>query len=90
MFQMYSIFDKKGLIYSNPFYCRHISEATRSVQIGLEDGKAMFARFPADFALYLVGTFDPESGSVMPTAQGGPQFALEVAALVTPKEGGAS
>lgn len=89
MFQMYSIFDKKGLIYGQPFYCRHVAEATRSVQIGIQDGKAMFARFPADYALYLVGTFDPDSGSVTPTHQGGPQFCIEVASLVDEKGGAA-
>lgn len=89
MFQMYSIFDKKGILYGNPFYCRTISEASRAVAMGLEDGKAIFARFPADFALYLLGTFDPATGFVTPTHQGGPEFCLEIAALVAPKEGGA-
>lgn len=82
MFQMYTIYDKKAAIHSNPFYVRHVSEALRNVEIGLQDGKAMFARFPADFALYLVGTFNPETGVVMPTATGIPQFSSELTPLV--------
>lgn len=88
MFQLYSIFDKKGVIYSNPFYCRNISEALRAVSIGLQEGKSMFAHFPADYALYVLGTFDPLTGFVTPTATGAPQFCEELANIVQPSKVG--
>lgn len=90
MYQLYSIFDKKGAIFSNPFYCRNVSEALRTLSIGMSEGKAMFALFPGDFALYLLGTFDPLSGFIMPTVSGQPQFSEELANLVLPPKGGVS
>lgn len=83
MIQLYSLFDKKAGSYSKPFFVAHIAEAMRSVQMALEDGKSMFAKFPADYALYLMGTFDESTGFLTPPASGMPQFSIEVISLVS-------
>lgn len=87
--QIYSIFDKKAVSFGQPWPAPSIAEATRSVQVVASEGKAMIAKFPADFALYQVGHWDQTTGCITPTSHGGPQLVLEVAALVQPQaEGG--
>lgn len=82
MSQIFSLFDKKSVSFSNPFFSPSIAEATRAVQMACRDGKAMFANYPADYALYLVAHWDHTTGALTPTSHGGPQLVLEVAALV--------
>jgi len=77
-----SIFDKKAVSFDKAFFASSIAEATRFVTIACEEGKAVFAKFPADFALYLVAHWDHNTGLMTPTSHGGPQLILEVAALV--------
>jgi len=82
MSSMFSLFDKKAVSFSTPFFSPSIAEATRAVQMAAREGKAMFATYPADFALYLVSHWDHSTGLMTPTSHGGPQLVLEVAALV--------
>lgn len=90
MVQMYSIFDKKGGVYSKPFFCLHVADATRAIQSGfsLPEGQGpWYAKYPADFALYFVGTFDESNGMYMPTSEGVPVWVIEVVSLA-PQKGG--
>lgn len=85
MLQAYSIFDKKAASFDRPFFCKHVADATRSVQAALESPKEQqpwFAKYPADFALYFVGTFDPTTGQWMPPSNGAASYTIEVASLV--------
>lgn len=82
MIQFYSLHDKKTGRYLPPFHCKHVAEATRIVQIELENPKLTLQRFAADYALYLIGSFDDTSGFLYPTAEAGPQFTIEVASLL--------
>lgn len=82
MLQIYSIFDKKTSSYEKPFFCAMVQEAIQAIQYSLEEKKAYFSKYPADFALYQIGTFDVVTGQVLPTATVGPQFVIEVAALL--------
>lgn len=84
MLQMYSIRDTKTGAFERPFFVRHVQEAIRSVEQAFqarEDQQPWFCKYPADFALYLIGTFDPDTGFVFPTAEKGPQHTIEIAAL---------
>lgn len=80
--QMYSIFDKKTVQYMQPFFAKHVAEATRNVQMVLEDGKTLLAKFTADYALYLLGTVDTDTGLIVPPAQMAPQFVIECVSLL--------
>lgn len=82
MIQLYSLMDKKTGRYMAPFQCKHVAEATRMVQMELENPKSTLQRFASDYALYLVGSFDDTSGFLYPTAEAGPQFTIEVASLL--------
>lgn len=83
MLYMYSIYDKKSQSFSQPMFYKHVAEATRSVQMTLETKEANHLnRFPGDYALYLIGTFDPATGGIMPPETITPQHTLEVQALM--------
>lgn len=66
-----------------PFHVPHVAEATRMVQIELQQKNSKLAMFAADYALYLIGSFDPSSGFLYPTAEKGPQFTIEIAELLS-------
>lgn len=88
MLQQYSIFDKKGGVYSKPFSCLHVAEATRAVQSAFsipKEEQPWFAKYPADHALYFVGTFDESNGMYLPTSEGVPVWVIEVASLAPQK-----
>lgn len=90
MLQMYSIYDKKSGIYERPFFVKHVAEATRAVQAALnapENQQPWFAKYPADFSLFFVGTWNPDSGMYTPTSEGVPVWTIEVVSL---KEGAAA
>lgn len=82
MFQLYSIFDKKSSSFGPIQVCKHVADATRAVAVTLEDRNNNLSRWPADYALYLVGTFDPATGGIFPSHSGMPEFTIEVGALV--------
>lgn len=82
--QVYSIFDKKGQAFERPFHCKHVAEATRAVQSGFslpDDQKPWYVKYPADYALYLVGYFDMDTGLLSKPTGDMPQFTIEVASL---------
>lgn len=81
MLQLYSVFDKKTVSYSPPHHVKHVEEAIRAIKIELENPKSMLSRHASDYALYLIGHFDQDTGCVTPTAHGGPQFTIELLSL---------
>lgn len=89
MLQMYSIYDKKGEAFERPFFVKHVQEAMRSVEQAFhlpEGSQPWFVKYPADHALYLIGTFNPDNGGLMPTTAQGPQFTIEIHSLApTPR-----
>jgi len=76
----FSIMDKKVGSYDRPFFAKHVIDVSRSLEQALLKGEGQFAQYPADFALYMVGEFDTESGHFIPAAV--PVHMFEVAALV--------
>lgn len=60
--KMFSIFDAKVKVYNVPFYGRHSGEAIRSVQNLLSDENTSCAKYPEDFYLYEIGSYDDETG----------------------------
>jgi len=79
--QLYAIFDKKTISFSQPYVYKHVEEAIRSLKMTLEDPKSLLARHAADYALYLVGHFDQETGRITAPAHNEPSHAIELLAL---------
>jgi len=65
-YSLFSIFDVKTQIFSQPFMQRTTSEAIRSFQGTCSDNNPnnLINSFPSDYSLYLIGSFDESTGSL--------------------------
>lgn len=59
---VFSIYDAKTLVYSQPFYMTSRGAALRSFQELCEDTKTTINKHPSDFSLVEIGTFDDADG----------------------------
>jgi len=75
---IYSIFDRKALTFSAPFYAINDGTAMRSVGHALSDPQSELAYAAGDYELHLLGTFDDCSGVII---QEIPQFLINVQQL---------
>lgn len=64
----YSIYDRKALIYNNPFYSVADGAAVRIVQDMANSSDNFIGRHPGDYVLYRVGFWDDEKGLMIPLA----------------------
>lgn len=62
--QLFSVYDKKGGTYGQPFALPTRGVAMRTFTSWVGDPNSFFAKFPSDFELYQVGEFDQTSGEV--------------------------
>ncbi|WNK12431.1 MAG: nonstructural protein [Microvirus sp.] len=60
--QMFSVYDKKTQLFSQPFPSGNAESAIRAFQDAQSDGNTLLAKHPNDFALYHVGSFDDSEG----------------------------
>ncbi|QXP08360.1 MAG: nonstructural protein [Arizlama microvirus] len=60
--KVFSIFDDKAQIFSNPFFMPHTGMATRAFADLVNDGQSNVAKHPSDFKLYQIGEYDDVSG----------------------------
>lgn len=58
----YSIRDAKAEIYNSPFYAKTHGEAERMFKSSTNDPQSMICKYPEDYDLYHVATFDDNSG----------------------------
>lgn len=67
--QVFSIFDVKAKSFGVPFYATNKELAMRNVAAVVNDGSeqsGMLSKFPEDFVLYHVASFDDEQGVFEP------------------------
>lgn len=60
--KVFSIFDEKAKVFSNPFYMGHNGQALRAFSDLVQDKQSSIAKHPGDYKLYLLGTFNDVSG----------------------------
>lgn len=63
---LYSIYDRQAQYYLPPFASRSDAEAERTFTEAVVAGDTHIAHYPHDFDLVLIGTFDLDSGLVVP------------------------
>jgi hypothetical protein len=66
---VYSIKDLKAAYFMQPFVSRNKGEAVRSFSSAVNDAgnsNNLMAKYPADYALFELGTFDEETGAIIP------------------------
>lgn len=64
MIGLYSLYDVRGKLWSNPFCSINDATAQRSVQSAATQGTWLFTN-PSDFRLYALGSFDDSEGVVL-------------------------
>lgn len=55
--------DEKANVWNTPFFTKHGVEGVRSFHAAVKDTTTMLHKFPEDFALYMLGYFDDETGT---------------------------
>ena len=76
---LYSIFDKKSGTYMQPFVELTDGTATRQCMDLLGNPNTPFAKFPDDFTLMRIGSWDEIEGK--PKGQIPPEFIVELSSL---------
>ncbi|AXH73764.1 MAG: nonstructural protein [Microviridae sp.] len=69
---LYAVHDAKAVAFCTPFVSDNDSTALRAFRFAANDLSTDIGRYPSDFTLYVIGTFDNQSGQV---------FSIEPAAL---------
>lgn len=59
MLKMFTVYDSKAESYLRPFSMLSTGEAIRGFITTLNDGQSELCKYPADFTLFELGTFDP-------------------------------
>lgn len=60
--KVFSIFDVKAKVYSNPFFMPQSGQAMRAFGDLVVDEKSEVCRHPEDYSLFQVGEYDDNSG----------------------------
>ena len=60
---VYSLYDKKTMVYGMPFYAHNDGHAIRCVGDDIAAGNSLVASHPEDFQLTWIGKFDDGLGS---------------------------
>lgn len=63
---MYSIRDSKSEVFNTPWFAKTHGEAERNFLALTNDQQSMVAKYPEDFDLYHVGTYDDQTGKLYP------------------------
>lgn len=58
---VYSVYDNKALRFHRPYFLGTHLEAIRAFGETCADEKGMLAKYPADYSLFFIGTFDEET-----------------------------
>lgn len=60
-----TMFDKKSQVFHPPYY-HHSLESAKRQAVDMFRQNDLFSRYPEDFELYLIGSYDDHSGKLMP------------------------
>lgn len=61
---LFTIFDSKAEAYLQPYFSLNTGTGTRAFESAVQDPTTEFARHPADYTLFEIGTFDQAKGTV--------------------------
>lgn len=63
MTKVYSIYDSKAEAYMQPFYAETAGLALRTFSNAANSPESVIGKYPSDFILFEVATFDDKTGS---------------------------
>lgn len=61
--QLYSVYDRKAKVFCKPFTAENHEVAVRSFAFAANDKTTDIGRYPEDFVLYHLGSFDDNSAA---------------------------
>lgn len=61
--QVLSVFDLKARAFAVPFFVPAVLVGVRSFTAACRDPESLLAKFPSDYALYHLGSFDDSVGA---------------------------
>lgn len=64
--ELFTVFDSAAKRYLPPFTAQTVEVAIRRFRESLKDPQHVFARFPEDYTLFHIGSFDAEKGLLIP------------------------
>lgn len=64
--QAYSVYDAKALVYAPPFFAATDGAALRSFQELANDLNTTVGKYPTDFSLWRIGSYDDQNGVFAP------------------------
>lgn len=62
----FSVRDQKGEVFNTPFFKKTHGEAERDFTTLCKDQNSMVSKFPDDFDLYFLGSYDDQTGVFKP------------------------
>lgn len=65
---IFSLYDSKAGAFLRPFFAQNTQVAERALSDAVNNPQETVARHPEDFCLFKLGTFDEESGELVPEA----------------------
>jgi len=63
--ELYSVKDVKAEVFTPPVMSHNLGTMCRSLMVALGDPGHQFARYPEDFVLFHLGTFDDANGHIV-------------------------
>ena len=60
----FALLDTKAQYFGTPFFCQSKGEAIRVCMDAMQDMRSTIARYPADFTLFLIGSYDTETANL--------------------------
>ena len=67
MQKIYSVHDSAAKAYLPPFFMRTNTEAERAFETTVKDENSQFNKYPGDYTLVSMGTFDEDTGLITAT-----------------------
>lgn len=61
---VYSVYDSKAGVFCTPFTSENDSTALRAFRYAANDKEMDIGKYPSDFTLFVIGTFDNSTGQV--------------------------
>jgi len=80
-YEICTVFDSKTRAYLTPFFTPTLDSAKRSFFSVFSDSSHDFAKFPEDYYLFHIGTYDPATAIVTPVSPVSIKSGVECASL---------
>jgi hypothetical protein len=66
--KIFAIYDSKAETYNNPYFALTTGAAIREFELAVQNNDSMLSKYPEDYTLFEIGTFDDSTAEIMPYA----------------------